>query len=70
MVLAGDGVTDPRLADILHAGDQVADLADPDLAGLDQLGLITPTSSISCTAPVDIIFIRSRWLSLPSITRT
>ena len=37
VVLAGDGVADPGLADVLHAGDQVADLADADLAGLDRL---------------------------------
>ena len=34
----GHGVADPGLADVLHAGDQVADLADADLAGLDRLG--------------------------------
>ena len=28
VVLAGDGVADPGLADVLHTGDQVADLAD------------------------------------------
>ena len=38
MVLAGDGVADPRLAHVLHAGDQVADLADAEVAGLDRLG--------------------------------
>ena len=38
VVLAGDGVADPRLADVLHPGDQVADLADAEVAGLDRLG--------------------------------
>ena len=38
VVLAGHGVTDPGLADVLHAGDQVADLADPEVAGLHRLG--------------------------------
>ncbi len=38
VVLTGDGVADPRLADVLDAGDQVADLADPEVAGLDRLG--------------------------------
>ena len=37
VVLAGDGVTDPGLADVLHPGDQVADLADAEVAGLDRL---------------------------------
>ena len=38
MVLAGDGVADAGLADVLHPGDQVADLADPEVPGLDRLG--------------------------------
>ena len=38
VVLRGDGVTDARLAYVLHAGDQVADLADADLPGLHGLG--------------------------------
>ncbi len=37
VVLAGHGVTDPRLADVLHAGDQVADLADPEVLRLHRL---------------------------------
>ena len=42
MVLAGDGVADPRLADVLHTGDQIADLADPDAGALDRLGADHP----------------------------
>ncbi len=38
MVLAGDGVADAGLADVLHPGDEVAHLADPEVAGLDGLG--------------------------------
>ena len=37
VVLGGDRVADPGLAHVLDAGDQVADLADADLAGLDRL---------------------------------
>ena len=36
--VAGDGVADPGLADVLHAGDQVADLADAERARLLHLG--------------------------------
>ena len=38
MVLAGDRVTHAALADVLHAGDQVADLPNAEVAGLDRLG--------------------------------
>jgi hypothetical protein len=38
VVLAGDGVPDPGLAHVLHAGDQVADLAHAELGGLHRLG--------------------------------
>ena len=34
----GDGVADPGLADVLHAGDQVADLADAEPVGRLRLG--------------------------------
>jgi hypothetical protein len=34
----GDRVTDPGLADVLHTGDQVADLADADARRLHRLG--------------------------------
>ena len=37
LVLQGDGVADAGLADVLHAGDEVADLADAE--ALDRLGL-------------------------------
>ncbi|CAB5014057.1 unannotated protein [freshwater metagenome] len=37
MLRCGDGVADPRLADVLHAGDEVADLADPDALGRHRL---------------------------------
>ena len=33
-------------------------------------GEMTPTSSVSCAAPVDIISERSRLVILPSMTRT
>ena len=38
VALRGDGVADPRLADVLHAGDEVADLADADARGRARVG--------------------------------
>ena len=40
LVQGGDGVTDLGLADVLHAGDQVADLADAEAVGGSHLGRV------------------------------
>ncbi len=42
VVLGGHGVAHAGLADLLHPGDEVAHLADADLAGLDRLGADHP----------------------------
>lgn len=70
LVLAGDRVTDLGLTDVLHAGDDVAHLADADAVGGVISGDETPISRSSWVAPVDIILMRSRLLSCPSMTRT
>ena len=56
----GDGVADPRLANVLDPGDEVADLADTQARGRIGSGEMTPTSSNSCLVPVESILMRSR----------
>jgi hypothetical protein len=63
-------VADLGLAHVLHAGDQVADLADPEALRRHRLRGDDADLESSCVARVDIMTIFSRGFRLPSTTRT